>query len=145
MIELDINKALDGLLNTLAARYGFPVAWENSAFEPGEQPYLKPSFLPATTMSPSVQLKGKVFRGVYQISLIIAIGSGTQAARRSASQIAEGMELALTPNGETGVTGLVIGDGTYEVYTTSPATISAGFNDGYGYNIPITLNYRADT
>lgn len=145
MIELDINKALDKLVEDYAKANNIPVAWDNEEFEPGQQAYLKPSFLPASTLSPTIQNIGQIYRGVYQVSLIAPIGSGSQAHRRTASAIAVYMLGKLLPNATDGVTGVPVGSDGHEVYVTGPATISAGFNDGYGYNIPITLNYRADT
>ena len=145
MTELEINKAMDVLLSVTVTGFGWRVAWPNCEFEPDDEPYVMVSFMPATTWTASLQNKGLIFRGVYQAMIVAKPGSGSQLLRQRAAEIAQVFESQMLPNGDTGVSGLRVNAEGDEVYLTGPATIGAGFNTDYGYNVPISLNYRADS
>lgn len=145
MTELDINKAMDAILSGIADGFGWRVAFDNASFKPENETYIKPSFMPATTWTASLQNKGRIYRGIYQVMIIAPTGTGSQQVRDRASQIVSSFEALMLPDGEAMVSGVKVGTEGHEAYLTSPGTIGAGFNSDYGYNIPITLNYRADS
>nr|DAZ70742.1 MAG TPA: tail completion protein [Caudoviricetes sp.] len=145
MTEVEIDKAFGVILSSVVSGYGWRVAWDNQHFEPKAETYVKPSFMPATTWTASLQNKGRIYRGIYQVLIIAPSGEGSQDARARAEEIVAAFEAVALPDGEAMVSGLRVNADGDEVYLTGPGTIGAGFNTDYGYNIPITLNYRADS
>lgn len=145
MTEVEIDKALGVVLANVVKGFGWRVAWDNEQFEPKAEAYVKPSFMPATTWTASLQNKGRIYRGIYQVLLIAPPGTGSQALMSRAVEIVKAFEAVALPDGEAMVSGLRVNAGGDEVYLTGPGTIGAGFNTDYGYNIPITLNYRVDS
>ncbi|QHJ80236.1 MAG: hypothetical protein [Bacteriophage sp.] len=145
MNQMDLDKAIDVVVGTLLDGISYGIAWPNIQFEANGKPYAKIDVIPATTWTASFQNKGLIFRGVYQIMLIVPLGQGVQEALTHAHDIAEQMKGVMLPDGEAKVSGLPIGITGEEVYLTSPPSVGTGFYTATGYNIPISLNYRCDS
>lgn len=142
MTEQDAIQALDKVMASTATLVGLPVAWPNEKFT-GTRPFLKVDVLPATTWTASLQNEGRIWRGIYQVTIMTEPGSGYTKHQKTAQRIVDAFEVVALPDGERRVSGLKAGSG--EVYLADVGAIAAGYNTADGYNIPISLNYRADT
>ena len=82
----DIEGALNAQLATLT---GVLIAWENSGFNPGNVPWIRPTYMPGipteeTVLAANIQL---LHVGVFQISILIPLGIGDGPARALALQV----------------------------------------------------------
>lgn len=145
MNQADLESAIDGAMSTILAENGYEVAWPNSQFTPSGKGYAKVDVIPATTWTASLQNKGVIYRGIYQVMLIIPLGSGVRKVQNDAHAIAEALRAKMFPDGENRVSGLPVGDTGEEVYLSALPSVGAGFYTDTGYNVPISFNYRADT
>lgn len=145
MTEPEIIAAIDAAAASTITGIGHDIAWPNVHFEPHGNTYAKIDVIPASTWVASLQNKGRIYRGVYQIMIIIPLGHGIKQGVLDAHAISDAMDAVMLPDGEKRVRGLPVAYGEGYVYLSSPATVGTGFYTDTGYNIPISLNYRADT
>ncbi len=90
MNSYNIHKALDAFLENVATGLFLPVAWENTSFTPpGDGVYLEADFLPAENEDFTIQGSVTLKRGIYQVTVVTPIGSGTQKAEKLASGIVD--------------------------------------------------------
>lgn len=142
MSNSKIRRLLEKRLETMTAgvtnKLGAPrIAWENIKFDRADlsSPYLSPYLLPATNDSISLQGNDITYAGVFQITVTSAANAGVQAAEELADTIA-----AWFPNN------LMLADSSgFRVFISNPTDVSTGINDETGYNIPISVYYRANT
>jgi len=129
-----IQQAMEAALNDFAASGGYPVAWENTKFQPDpDVVYLVPYFMPNVTDSIDLQQKTRIYQGIFQVMVVWPAGMGTIGAKAVAEAIAEAF-----PNGWETLAGSV------RVYTDRPAQVSAGLSDDVSYNVPVSIYYRTD-
>lgn len=145
MTEPEIIAAIDAAAASTITGIGHDIAWPNIHFEPQGKTYAKIDVIPASTWVASLQNKGRIYRGIYQIMIIVPLGVGIKQGVLDAHAISDAMDAVMLPDGETRVRGLPVASGEGYVYLSSPATVGTGFYTDTGYNIPISLNYRADT
>jgi len=111
------------------------IAYEDVTFAPvNGETYLEVFMLPANTGSDDLAGAHRVYRGVYQISVVTPSGVGPGAAEGLADELA-----ALFP------LNLRIPVDTEAVQIVSPATAAAGSPGPPSYTVPVSFQYRLDT
>ena len=126
-----IHKALDKKLEQFAQAANVPVAWENTPFTPPVSGvYLESDFLPADNEDFTVQGSATLRRGLYQVTVVYPVGSGTQAAEKLASAVS----LAFSNN-----TALPTEESP--VYINGEPSVFSGIRDGTAYRMPVSIAY----
>lgn len=132
-----VRRAIETRLAAWATARSTPikVAYENVTFVPvAGQPYLRVFLMPAQTDSNDLAGAHRVYRGVYQMSVIATVGTGPGVAEGIVDELA-----ALFPlNLRMTVPGLT-------AQIASPITASAGAPDAPDFIVPVSFQYRADT
>lgn len=132
----DIRYLLESRLKTWAAAESpaIPVAWQNVALTPPATRYLRAFVLPAETGSQTLDGSHRRYTGVWQVNVVVPIGTGPGAAEAIAQEIAD-----LYPmNDLLSMTGL-------DLYITSPMSIHPAIQDSDRFTVPVSCRYRADT
>lgn len=130
MNSYSIHKALDAFLENTAAALFLPVAWENTAFTPpADGAYLEADFLPAENEDFTIQGSVTLKRGIYQVTVVTPIGSGSQKAEKLASQIVD----AFGNN--------VRIPATAPMYVNGEPSVFSGIVDDTGYRTAISIAY----
>ena len=135
MSEHLIRSAFESRLATWAASQGYPVAWENVELVP--QPagaYMRAFLLPADTFSDDLTRAHAVYRGIFQVSLCMPVGTGPAAAESIVAAL-RALFPASTP----------LTSGTMLIYITDPLSRGPGIAEPDRYVVPCSLPYRADT
>lgn len=132
-----VRSAIETRLNAWASARApaLRIAFEGVTFAPlNGETYLQVFLLPATTGSNDLAGAHRVYRGVYQVSVVTPSGIGPGAAEGIADELA-----ALFPlNLRMTVPGL-----TVQVIT--PVTAAKGEPDPPTFTLPVSFQYRADT
>lgn len=112
------------------------IAYEGSTFAPpaGGATYLKAYLMPGNTDSEDLAGKHVSYRGVFQVSVVTASGSGTGIAGAIAEEIA-----LLYPNN------LPLTKADFTVYVRSPMATAASIQGETASTLPLSFQYRADT
>lgn len=126
-----IHKALDKKLEQFAQAANIPVAWENTPFTPPVSGvYLEADFLPADNEDFTIQGIVSLRRGVYQVTVVYPVGSGSQAAEKLASAVSAAFSnnTALPTDGSP-------------VYINGEPSVFSGFRDSTAYRMPVSIAY----
>lgn len=134
MTQKTIRSLIEQRLATWAASKSLPVAWQNFAFTPPSTTYLRAFLLPAETDSPDLQGAMRTFTGVYQVSIVLPEGQGSDAGETLAAEID-----ALFP------LNLRLTSGAVTVQVIGPASPGPAIHDGARYLLPVSFRYRCDT
>lgn len=131
MNNLMIRKALDKRLEQLASAIGVNVAWENVDFTPPATGiYMEADFLPASNEDFTIQGTATIRRGVYQVTVVYPVNSGSQAAELLASKIVDGFPNNYAiPTAET------------PVYVNGEPSVFSGIKDDTAYRTPVSIAY----
>lgn len=131
MNQIDISKALALMLETnFSARY--PIAFENIEFTPPVNGvYLEENTLPAETDNPFIQGTAKVLAGIYQVTVVCPLNTGSQAGGLIAAEVA-GLFANDTP---------VPVSGSSTAYIDGHPSVFTGIVDGSSYRIPVSIPY----
>lgn len=132
----DITSALNAHMGAWADRHGVPFFIENISEEKPPGTYLEAFDLPATPQTLDLALSCHVYRGVYQVNVVLPAGAGTASGRELARQVAA----RFTEGGG------IDGDG-FTCWVAGPPAISAGILNPRKthYSIPVSIPYRVDT
>lgn len=88
MMQSQIRAALEVRLDAFAKEEGLLVAWEGRAFKPiAGQPYLRAFVMPASSDSNDLAGQHRLYRGVFQVDLVMMSGTGMGDIERKAAQI----------------------------------------------------------
>lgn len=128
----DTCAAIDAVLGVWADDQNLPVAWENVPFTPPDGPYLAAYDMPATAYSIDLASECRVYPGVYQINVVVPVGTGRATARALVRQVIEQF-----PEGRQ-----FDGDG-FTAWVHTPPSALPGIRSGTAYTIPISFTYRA--
>ncbi|AFH14960.1 phage tail terminator-like protein [Cronobacter sakazakii] len=131
----DIGAAMNARLGAWADGQKIPLFIENS---PGDKPagiFLESFDMPATPQTLDLGLTCHIYPGIFQVNVVVPVGSGTSTGRALARQVA-----ALFPEGQS-----VQGDG-FACWISSQPSIYAGVLNPRNtrYSIPVSIPYRAD-
>lgn len=109
-----------------------PIAWPNIPFENTDVPmYMEPTILPAVNEGISIQGGAVMFRGIFQVDVVILAGSGSQAGLALADVVTK--RLPENYGIPTAATGKTVYLGVASVYD--------GIQDGSHYRIPVSIPY----
>lgn len=130
-----VRRALETALATFATTNSLTVAWENVTFDPPDPGtnYIRANLLPATTVSLGPGQTHRGYRGVFQVTLCLAQGSGPATAQSLAALLDAAFTTA-APLSAGGVT----------VYITRPMSAGPAFNDPGLYVVPVDCEYQAN-
>lgn len=111
------------------------IAYQDVAFTPGQdETYLRCFVMPANTGSDDLAGVHRVYRGVWQVSIVKPKGGGLGAAG--------GIEVELS---DLYLNNLLIKSGSFELFIRSPMSAAAPIGDEVNTTIPVSCQYRADT
>lgn len=111
------------------------ISYQDVKFTPASgETYLQASLLPATTDSETLGGEHRVYRGIWQVSVIVPSGKGTGAASGIEDELG-----ALFPNN------LRLTNGSFDVYVRTPMSTAAPIIDSLNTTLPVSCAYRADT
>lgn len=112
------------------------IAYEGVTFTPPASgaTYLRAYLMPGNTDSEDLAGKHVSYRGVFQVNVFTASGSGTGTASAIAEEIAQ-----LYPNN------LPLTKEDFTVYVRSPMAAAASIQGETTSTLPLSFQYRADT
>jgi len=129
-----ISELLESHLYTIANQLNLQIVYENIEATPNDEIYLKSNILPAITTSFDLDGESRIYKGVYQISVVAPINTGKSRSQQIVESIIKHFQL----NTE------LIKD-NFSLYINSVPSAYPAITDKTTYTIPISMNYRADT
>jgi hypothetical protein len=111
-----------------------PVAWQNAPLKGNPTSYLRAFILPAPTGSDDLEGVHRLYTGIFQVSVVVPVDSGSGSAEGIADEIA-----ALFPNN------LALSDTGFSVQIITPMSIGNPIPGEIHYTVPVFAQYRADT
>ena len=129
-----ISELLESHLYTIANQLNLQIVYENIAATPNDEIYLKSNILPAITTSFDLDGESRIYKGVYQISVVAPINTGKSSSQQIVESIIKHFQLNLE-----------LKKGTFSLYINSVPSAYPAITDKTTYTIPISMNYRADT
>ncbi|MCO6551008.1 MAG: DUF4128 domain-containing protein [Gilliamella sp.] len=129
-----ISELLESHLDIIANQLGLPIIYENIESIPNDEIYLKSNILPAITTSFDLGGNSRIYKGVYQVSVVAPINTGKSRSQQISEAIIKHFQL----NTE------LIKD-NFSLYINSIPSVYPAITDKTTYTIPISMNYRADT
>jgi hypothetical protein len=109
-----------------------PVAWENVPFTPPVGRYARAFLLPARTQSETLNRSHRAYRGIFQVNLCMAVGSGASGAESLLSSLDAAFAQTFTQGG-------------LRIFLTAPFSAAAAIQAEDRYIVPVSAQYRADT
>jgi len=111
------------------------VAYENVDFAPSTgETYLQAFLLPASTDSLDLEGAHRLFRGVWQVSVVAPSGRGTAGAAGVAEELAELFPLNLE-----------LSRNTFSAFVRAPMSAGPVIQGESTITVPVSCTYRADT
>lgn len=108
-----------------------PVAWQNTKFTPPKNAiYLRAYVLPAATISRDAAGDHRQYRGLFQVNVVLPIGSGSRAAEQIGAELD-----ALFP------VNLTIASGGLAVRVRTPISSGQPTTGDADHTVPISLGY----
>lgn len=133
-----IRKAFNDIVRAYGESKGYPVFIENISGSPsGTSPYLKTFILPASTTSNTLGGDHKRYIGVYQVTIVIPIDSGTGLV----TQISEELQELFPVYGRVGFDPSKPDNA---VTITSPLQMFSGTAEEGVFYTPTSFYYRTD-
>ncbi|OCG56819.1 hypothetical protein A9G48_02915 [Gilliamella sp. wkB18] len=129
-----ISELLESHLDIIANQLGLPIIYENIEATPNDEIYLKSNILPAITTSFDLGGNSRIYKGVYQVSVVAPINTGKSRSQQISEAIIKHFKLntELTKD-------------NFSLYINSIPSVYPAITDKTTYTIPISMNYRADT
>lgn len=137
MSNKTIKALLEGRLNTWAKARSpaIRVAFQDVPFTPASgETYLECFVLPADMDSQDFAGQHKLYRGVWQVTIVKPKGNGLGAALGIEEELA-----ALFPNS------LMLSNAGFDLFIRSPMGAGPALVDELNTRIPVSCQYRADT
>ena len=129
-----ISELLESHLDIIAKRLGLPIIYENIGATPNDEIYLKSNILPAVTTAFDIDGSSRIYKGVYQISVVAPINTGKSRSQKIAEAIIQHFPLNLELTSHN-----------FSLYINSVPSVYPAITDKTTYTIPVSMNYRADT
>ena len=129
-----ISELLESHLYTIANQLNLQIVYENIAATPNDEIYLKSNILPAITTSFDLDGESRIYKGVYQVSVVAPINTGKSRSQQIVESIIKHFQLNLE-----------LKKGTFSLYINSVPSAYPAITDKTTYTIPISMNYRVDT
>lgn len=137
MSNKTIRSLLEGRLKTWAAARNpvLRIAYQDVPFSPtAGETYLACFVLPADTDSQDLAGDHRLYRGVWQVTIVKPKGKGLGAALSIEDELA-----ALFPNN------LQLTSGSFDLFIRSPMGSGPALVDDLNTRVPVSCQYRADT
>ncbi len=128
-----IRAAFEKRLNDWAkARMpALPVAWPNTKFSPPTNAvYLRAYVLPAATISRDAAGDHRQYRGLFQVNVVMPIGTGSRAAEQIAAELDDLFPVNLS-----------IPSGALAVRVLTPVSVGQPTTGDADHTVPISLGY----
>jgi hypothetical protein len=134
MSQAVIRRAFETRLKTWADALSpaMPIAWENVAFTPPAGRYARAFLLPAPTESDTLERTDRLYRGVFQVSLVMPIDKGAGAAETLVASLDAAFAHTFT-------------QGTLRIWLLRPFSPARGLSEGDRWVMPLSAQYRAQT
>lgn len=131
-----VRALFEARLEQWAKTKGLHVQYENdSTYDPADgDTYLEAFTLPALTGSETLDGIHREYRGIFQVNVVTAAGTGAAAGRALGEELA-----ALYPLNDR------LSKGSFTVQIIEPMAQARGISEPTTYTIPVSLTYRADT
>lgn len=129
-----ISELLESHLYTIANQLNLQIVYENIEATPNDEIYLKSNILPAITTSFDLDGESRIYKGVYQVSVVAPINTGKSRSQQIVESIIKHFQLNLE-----------LKKGNLLLYINSVPSAYPAITDKTTYTIPISMNYRADT
>lgn len=132
MSEALIRKAFESTLKTWADAQtpAIPVAWENVSFTPPAGRYARAFVLPSTKERLFLEGGGRMWKGLFQVSLCMTQGAGAGGAEALVASLDTAFASDITVSG-------------LRVYLISPMSQSLPIQEPDRFVIPVTARYEA--
>lgn len=134
MMQSQIRAALEVRLDAFAKEEGLRVAWEGRTFKPiTRQSHLRAFVMPASSDSNDLAGQHRLYRGVFQVDLVMVSGTGMADIERKAAQVIAHFPKNLRLSVENQFVQLI------SVMSMGPKLPQDGF-----IAVPLTSYYRMD-
>ena len=136
MSDALIRAAFESRLKAWAAAQTppIPVAWENVPFNPPKTRYARAFVLPAPTVSLTLDRTHRQRKGVYQVTLVMPIGSGAGAAAALCASIDAAFPI-----------GTLLTQGGLTVTLLTPFSPATAIQEPERFAVPVSAQYQADS
>ncbi|MBT2326125.1 hypothetical protein J7E62_27735 [Variovorax paradoxus] len=134
MSQAIIRAGFESRLSTWAAAQtpAIPVAWQNVAFTPPVGRYLRAFLLPAKTQTASMDGICRTWKGIFQVSFCMPIGTGSGTVEGLAASMGAAFTDSFTQSG-------------LRIYLLEPFSMAAAIQEPDRYVVPMSASYRVDT
>lgn len=129
-----ISELLESHLHTIANQLNLQIVYENIEATPNDEIYLKSNILPAITTSFDLESESRIYKGIYQVSVVVPINTGKSRSQQIVESIIKHFQLNLELKKDD-----------FLLYINSVPSAYPAITDKTTYTIPISMNYRADT
>lgn len=133
MSQAIIRAAFESRLAAWAASKSIPVAYQNVAFTPPSGTYARVFIIPGETASDDLAQTHRRYRGIFQVSLLMPLGSGSGQAEALVAEL-EALFSPTTPLTQSGLT----------IYLTAPMSAAIAIPEDTHYAVPVSTAYRVD-
>ena len=129
-----ISELLESHLYTIANQLNLQIVYENIEATPNDEIYLKSNILPAITTAFDLDGDSRIYKGVYQVSVVAPINTGKSRSQQISEAIIKHFQLntELTKD-------------NFSLYINSIPSVYPAITDKTTYTTPNSMNYRADT
>jgi hypothetical protein len=133
MTQAIIRRAFETRLKTWADAQTpvIPVAWENVPFTPPAGRYARAFLLPVDTQSETLERTDRKYRGVFQVSLCMNLGTGAAAAESLVASLAAHFAHTFT-------------QATVTVWLKRPMGAAPPIPEPDRYVVPVSTEYEAN-
>lgn len=134
MSQAIIRAAFETRLKTWAdARSpAIPIAWENVPFTPPSGRYLRAFLLPARTQSVLLEKTDREYKGIFQVSFCMPVGTGAGTFEGLLSSLDSAFAQTFTQSG-------------VRIFLVSPFSAAPAIQEPDRFTIPVSAEYRANT
>lgn len=108
-----------------------PIAWENVPFTPPAGRYVRAFLLPARTQSVTLAKTDREYKGIFQVSFCMPLGTGAGTFESLLSSLDSAFSVVFT---QTFV----------DIYLLSPFSAAPAIQEADRYVIPVSAEYQAN-
>lgn len=134
MSQAIIRKGFETKLKTWADAQtpAIPIAWRNVAFVPPVGRYLRAFVLPAPTQFASLDQVCRTFKGIFQVSFCMPIGTGSGTVESLVASLDAAFTDQFTQDG-------------LRIYLLAPLSAAPAIDEPDRHVVPVSAPYRVDT
>ena len=134
MSQALIRKAVETRLKTWADAQTpvIPVAWQNVGFTPPVGRYLRAFVLPAPTQYTSLDQECRSWKGIFQVSFCMPIGTGSATVESLIASLDAAFASSFTQDG-------------LRIFLLAPLSAAPAISEPDRHVVPVSAPYRVDT